>query len=85
MIVDWGGSSYKVFLDGKRIGTELMDANAFLCEGGQLHRERLPDAIKEIEASVCALLRREGSEHTKVLIAQTGQARELALEEPCTA
>lgn len=23
IIVDWGGSSYKVFIDGKRIGTEV--------------------------------------------------------------
>ena len=25
IIVDWGGSSYKVFMDGKRIGTEALD------------------------------------------------------------
>ncbi|CAK9069510.1 unnamed protein product [Durusdinium trenchii] len=40
IIVDWGGTSYKVFMNGKRIGTEVMDANAFLCEGGTLHRDR---------------------------------------------
>lgn len=81
IIVDWGGTSYKVFMNGKRIGTEVMDANAFLCEGGTLHRDRLPDAIKEIESSVAALLERENAPvaSQKVLIAQTGKARELAL------
>ena len=61
-----------------------MDANGFLCEGGLLQWERLREAIGEIEASVQALLRQQGSEQRKVLIAQTGQARELALQ-PCTA
>ncbi|CAE7206567.1 SYRV3 [Symbiodinium necroappetens] len=82
IIVDWGGSSYKVFMDGKRIGTEVMDANAFLCDGDTLLRDRLPIAVKEIEACVLALLQREMPErsaHKKVLIAQTGKARELAM------
>jgi len=85
IIVDWGGSSYKVFIDGKRIGTEVMDANSFLCEGGILHRERIPQAIKEIECSVMALLEMEGLDTfmKKVLIAQTGKARELALSTEC--
>lgn len=86
VIVDWGGTSYKVFLNGKRIGTEVMDANAFLCEGGILRRERIPQAIKEIESSVMALLEREGLGtfmDKKVLIAQTGKARELALSTEC--
>ncbi|CAJ1397682.1 unnamed protein product [Effrenium voratum] len=84
VIVDWGGTSYKVFLNGKRIGTEVMDANAYLCEGGFLRRERLPEAIREIEASVLALLQREEVDspaNKKVLIAQTGKARELAMHE----
>mmetsp|Transcript_29842 Transcript_29842/g.36571 ORF Transcript_29842/g.36571 Transcript_29842/m.36571 type:complete len:372 (+) Transcript_29842:58-1173(+) len=86
VIVDWGGTSYKVFLNGKRIGTEVMDANSFLCEDGVLHRERIPQAIKEIESSVMALLEREGLGslmNKKVLIAQTGKARELALSTEC--
>eukprot|EP00927_Polykrikos_kofoidii_P017032 TRINITY_DN17730_c0_g1_i1.p1 TRINITY_DN17730_c0_g1~~TRINITY_DN17730_c0_g1_i1.p1 ORF type:complete len:409 (+),score=70.95 TRINITY_DN17730_c0_g1_i1:73-1227(+) len=76
-IVDWGGGSYKVYYNGKRVGTEIMDANSILCEGGVLHRERISKAIQAIEmfVHICA------PEATRVFIAQTGKARELALME----
>lgn len=76
-IVDWGGGSFKVYVDGKRIGTELMDANAILCEGNVLRRDRLAKAIREIKIFVLKLL----PEARQIFIAQTGKARELAISE----
>jgi len=74
-IVDWGGSSFKVFIGGKRVGTELMDANDLLCQDGFFYRDRLPGALEKIHEYVRAIS--DGA--TKVLIAQTGKTRELAV------
>lgn len=76
-IVDWGGGSYKVYAGGKRLGTELMEANGKLCEGGVLRKERFPEAIRGIKLFVLKLL----PEAQYVMIAQTGHARELAMRE----
>lgn len=54
-IVDWGGSSYKVYVDGKRIGTELLDANELLCHGDLLHKDRVPLLIDKIKLYVQAI------------------------------
>lgn len=74
-IVDWGGASFKVYVDGHRIGTELMDANGHLCEGGVLHSHRHAAAVRQIEAFVAGI----HPQARRILIAQTGKARELAL------
>jgi len=76
-IVDWGGKSYKVFVNSKRIGTEVMDANSRLCVGGQVDRKQLKEAIGEIESFVL----NQVPSAKRILIAQTGKARELALKE----
>lgn len=76
VIVDWGGSSFKVYVDSKRVGTEVMDANGLLCADGLFHRDRHPDCLENIESYVRTVARGHG---TKVLVAQTGKARELAL------
>lgn len=76
-IVDWGGNSFKVYVNGKRIGTELMDANTFLCEGGVLDRERLAQSIRDIKGFVLRLL----PNAERIFIAQTGKARELAIKQ----
>lgn len=76
-IVDWGGSSFKVYVNGKRIGTELMDANGFLCKGDVLDRGRLAQAIRDIKVFVLKLL----PDARSVFIVQTGKARELALRQ----
>jgi len=76
-VVDWGGSSFKVYVNGKRIGTELMDANALLCEGGRLNRSRAKEAIREIKLFVLRLLPDAG----RIFIAQTGKAREIAVRD----
>jgi len=76
-IVDWGGNSFKVYVNGKRIGTELMDANTFLCEGGVLDQDRLAQAIRDIKGFVLRLL----PDAKRIFIAQTGKARELAMNQ----
>lgn len=76
-IVDWGGGSFKVYVNGKRVGTQLMDANTRLCEGGVLNRGRLSEAMQEIKLFVLRLL----PEVRRIFIAQTGKARELAMRE----
>jgi hypothetical protein len=74
-IVDWGGSSYKVYVDGKRVGTEIMDANTLLCEGNALLLDRIPQAIGQIKTFVLE----HAPDSRRIFIAQTGKARELAL------
>jgi len=80
VIVDWGGKSFKVFFRGARVGTEVMDANSFLCEEGHLYRDRVKKAVRAIEASVLRIVPAAKS----ILIAQTGRAREVALAEGFT-
>lgn len=80
VIVDWGGSSFKVFVGGKRVGTEVMDANGLLCADGLFHEDRHPECLENIESYVRTVARGCG---TKVLVAQTGKARELALAGKC--
>ncbi|CAE7753563.1 unnamed protein product, partial [Symbiodinium microadriaticum] len=78
VIVDWGGASFKVFLKGRRIGSERMDANELLCSSGELDKKRLQELIQQIETKVNKLLEQEPlPTDCKVLIAQTGRAREL--------
>mmetsp|Transcript_34865 Transcript_34865/g.81477 ORF Transcript_34865/g.81477 Transcript_34865/m.81477 type:complete len:483 (-) Transcript_34865:72-1520(-) len=75
-IVDWGGGSYKIFAGGQRIGTGVMDANHLLCSGGVLQHDRLRIAVIDIKTHVLGLL----PAAKKIFIAQTGKARELALQ-----
>lgn len=76
-IIDWGGSSLKVFVDGKRVATQLLDANALLCEGGVLHKEKLDEAIKDVKLFVLQHV----PNARNIFIAQTGKARELFFKE----
>jgi len=76
-VVDWGGASFKVYVNGRRVGIELMDANTILCEGGVLNRARLNEAIQDIKRFVLQLV--PDAKH--IFIAQTGKARELAIRE----
>ena len=77
--MDWGGASFKVFLKGQKIGSERMDANELLCSSGKLDNKRLQELIQQIEAKVTKLLEEQEDVPAacKVLIAQTGRAREL--------
>ncbi|CAE7600036.1 unnamed protein product [Symbiodinium sp. CCMP2592] len=79
VIVDWGGASFKVFLKGQKIGSERMDANELLCSSGKLDNKRLQELMHQIETKVTKLLEEQEDVPAacKVLIVQTGQAREL--------
>lgn len=81
-VVDWGGGSFKVYVNGKRLATEIMDANAVLCEGGFLNRQRVVEAIHDIKKFVLCPTLVPTARH--IFIAQTGKARELALREGLT-
>lgn len=76
-IVDWGGGSFKVYVDGKRIATEIMDANSHICENGVVDKDRLSESIRKIKLFVARLL--PGAK--VIFIAQTGRTRELAIKE----
>lgn len=74
-IVDWGGSSYKIYVQGRRVATEVMDANGLLCAGGAVVEARLKEQLDVIVDRV----REAAPAARRLLIAQTGKARELAL------
>merc|ERR1711974_466162 len=83
VVVDWGGNSFKVFIGGTRVCTEVLDANSTLCNNGVLQWDKLETLINIIEKRVLALGRSKlpGNRRNTILIAQTGKARELALQD----
>lgn len=76
-IIDWGGASFKIHAGGKRIATELYNANTLLCDGNVLCRDQLAEGIKFIEKHTVRHL----PAARRIVIVQTGKARELALRE----
>jgi len=74
-VVDWGGASYKIFVGGKRVSSEVFDANRWLCAGSTLDWARHVDALSRIKRHVLSVV---PSART-ILVAQTGKPRELAL------
>jgi len=59
IIVDWGGSSYKVFIDGKRIGTEVTLSFSFFW-GGKKYEKVLRKGVIFFAGDGCQFISLRG-------------------------